>query len=334
MENGKMSSVQHVDEVRARGGRAVYADFFRQLFTLRQQEWGNVWGYLLVAPALILYLVFQAWPILRGLFMAFSDYRWIIRETHGLAGFNGVANFVEMWRDETFWKSLVTALKYTAMYLPTTIFLALFVAVMISKVRNSTLAAFHRVVSYLPVILPISVAMVVWRNIYHGEWGYLNYFLKNVVGIEKPPNWLGSPKWAMLAVVIPSVWKSFGHQTLLFLIGIYNINRELYEAASIDGAGGWGQFWYITLPSLKPIFTIILVLSAGVASATVEMMILFGTGGGPAESVLTTGLYLYRVAFRIGDMRMGYAAAMSLVLGIIGMILSGVVFKVLRTEKA
>jgi ABC-type sugar transport system permease subunit len=329
-----MSDVQHVDEVRAQGTRAVWADFFRQLLTLRQQRWGNAWGYVLVAPALILYLVFQAWPILRGLFMAFSDYRWIIPETHGLAGFNGVANFVEMWNDATFRKSLVTALKYTGLALPSTILLALFVAVMISKVKNSTVAAFYRVVSYLPVILPVSVAMVIWRHIYHGQWGYLNYLLKNVIGIANPPNWLGSPKWAMISVVIPSVWKSFGHQALLFLIGIYNINRELYEAASIDGAGGWGQFWYITMPMLKPIFTIILVLNAGIASATVEMMILFGTGGGPAESVLTTGLYLYRVAFTIGDMRMGYAAAMSLVLGIIGMILSGVVFKVLRTERA
>jgi ABC-type sugar transport system permease subunit len=329
-----MSNVQHVDEVRAQGTRAVWIDFFRQLFTLRQQRWGNAWGYVLVAPALILYLVFQAWPILRGLFMAFSDYRWIIPETHGLTGFNGVANFVEMWNDATFRKSLVTALKYTGLSLPSTILLSLFVAVMISKVQNRTVAAFYRVVSYLPVILPVSVAMVIWRHIYHGQWGYLNYFLKNVVGIANPPNWLGSPKWAMISVVIPSVWKSFGHQALLFLIGIYNINRERYEAASIDGAGNWGHFWYITLPMLKPIFTIILVLNAGIASATVEMMILFGTGGGPAESVLTTGLYLYRVAFTIGDMRMGYAASMSLVLGIIGMILSGVVFKVLRTERA
>jgi multiple sugar transport system permease protein len=217
MENGKMSSVQHVDEVQAQGARAVYADFFRQLFTLRQQKWGNAWGYLLVAPAVILYLVFQAWPILRGLFMAFSDYRWIIPETHGLAGFNGLANFVEMWRDETFWRSLVIAIKFTAMTTPFTVLLALFVAVMISKVRHATLSSFYRVVSYLPVILPVSVAMVVWKNIYHIDFGYLNYFLKTIVGIEKPPNWLGSPKWAMLAVAIPTIWKSFGHQALLLL---------------------------------------------------------------------------------------------------------------------
>jgi ABC-type sugar transport system permease subunit len=332
-----MSNVQHVDEVQAQGTRAVWSDFFRQLFALRQQRWGNPWGYLLVAPAVILYLVFQAWPILRGLFMAFSDYRWIIPETHGLAGFNGVANFVEMWNDKTFWESLVTAFKYTAYTTPATVLLALFVAVMISKVKSRPLASLYRVVSYLPVILPVSVAMVIWRNIYHYQFGYLNYFLESVVGIAEAPNWLGSPKWAMLAVVIPSIWRSFGHQALLLLIGIYNINPEMYEAASIDGAGGWAQFLYITLPSLKPVLTLILVLYSNIASATVEMMVLFTTGflgGGPGASVLTTGVYLYNTAFSIGDMRMGYAAAMSLVLGIINMIFSAVIFKTLRTERA
>ena len=121
---------------------------------------------------------------------------------------------------------------------------------------------------------------------------------------------------------------------VLFLIGIYNINTEQFEAASIDGAGGWAKFRYITLPMLKPIFVIVLVLSAGVLGTTVEVLVLFDTGGGPAESALTTGLYIYRTAFSVGDMRMGYAAAMSLVLGLLGMLLSAVVFKLLRTERA
>jgi ABC-type sugar transport system permease subunit len=329
-----MSQAQRADEMENKKVGAALFDIWEKLQDLRHQRWGNLWGYFLVAPALILYLIFQAWPVLRGLFMAFSDYRWIIRETHGLAGFNGVANFVEMWKDETFWRSLGIALRYTAFYLPLNLCLALFVAVMISKVKRPGLSAFYRVVSYLPVIIPVSVAMVVWRNIYDRQFGYLNYFLKHFIGIQDPPNWLGSPKWAMWAVMLPSVWKSFGHQALLFLIGMYNINGELYEAASIDGAGGWGQFWYITMPLLKPIFTLVLVLNAGVASAAVEMMVLFGTGGGPAESMLTTGLYIYRTAFTIGDMRMGYAASMSLILGLIGMFLSWSIFKLLRTERA
>ena len=334
------SDVTRIDEVQAQGARAVYTDFYRQLGALRQEKWGNPWGYVLVAPAVILYLVFQAWPILRGLFMAFSDYRWIIPETHGLAGFNGIANFVEMWNDKVFWRSLGNAFKFTLMTTPVTLLLALFIAVMISKVRQRRLSAFYRVVSYLPVILPVSVAMVVWKNIYHLDFGYLNYFLKTVLGIQNPPNWLGSPQWAMIAVAIPTIWRSFGHQALLLLIGIYNINPEMYEAAAIDGAGGGAQFWYITLPNLRPVIVLILVLYANVASATVEMMVLFAGGflggvtAGPAEAVLTTGLYLYRVAFTLGDMRMGYAASMSLVLGIINMVFAAIIFRTLRTERA
>jgi ABC-type sugar transport system permease subunit len=314
--------------------RSALAEFIYQIRTLRSQKWGNLWGYVFVAPALLLYLIFQAWPIVRGFYMAFSDYRWIIPSTHGWSSFNGLANFKEMGSDETFWKSLGIAVKFTLVYVPATLLLALFVAVMISKVKNARLAGFYRVVSYLPVILPVSVALVIWRSFYHNEFGYLNYFLKSTLGVHKPPNWLGDAHWALWSVLIAAVWMTFGHQALLFLIGIYNINTEQFEAASMDGAGGWAKFRYITLPMLKPIFVIVLVLSAGVLGTTVEVLVLFDTGGGPAESALTTGLYIYRTAFSVGDMRMGYAAAMSLVLGLISMLLSAVVFKLLRTERA
>ena len=87
------------------GAGAVATESLREFGRLRQQKWGNLWGYLFIAPAVILYLVFQAWPIFRGLFMAFSDYRWIVPSTHGWAGFNGLANWVEMAQDGTFWHS-------------------------------------------------------------------------------------------------------------------------------------------------------------------------------------------------------------------------------------
>src|SRR5687767_1770267 len=146
--------------------RSTWAEFRHQIGTLRSQKWGNLWGYVFVAPALLLYLIFQAWPIIRGLYMAFSDYRWIIPATHGWSSFNGLDNFTEMWADETFWKSLGIAIKFTLVYVPATMMLALFVAVMISKVKNAKLAGFYRVVSYLPVILPVSVALVIWRSFY------------------------------------------------------------------------------------------------------------------------------------------------------------------------
>jgi multiple sugar transport system permease protein len=326
------SGAPSVDEVREQGAGAVAAQFVRELFSLHRQEWGNLWGYVFIAPAVILYLVFQAWPIVRGLFMAFSDYRWIVPATHGWAGFNGLENWIEMFQDRTFWKSFWIAVKFSLMVTPLTLILALTTAVLISHVRNNFLAATYRVIAYLPVILPISVAMLVWAKLFDVRFGYLNVMLQGI-GIENPPNWLGSSAVALYAMVLPTVWARFGSWTMLFLIGIYGINREVYEAARVDGANGWQQFLRITIPLLKPVFVLVLVLGSGVVSATEESMILFGgTSGGPAEAALTTGVYLYRIAFIHGDMRMGYAATMSLFLGLVNMLVTLIVFKTLRTE--
>ena len=324
---------QHVDDVRSQGRAAVFGAFLQEIIHIREQKWGNLWGYFFIAPAIILYLIFQAWPILRGLFMAFTDYRWLIRDTHGFAGFNGVANWAEMFGDDTFWRSLGIAFRFTAQFLPLTLILSLFVAVMISHIKSAKAAAVYRVIAYMPVVLPAAVAMLVWARLYHPQFGYMNVMLKSL-GVANPPNWLGSPKWALIAMTIPTIWKQFGYWTLLFLIGIYNINTEIYEAAVVDGANGWQQFTRITVPLLKPIFTLILVLGSGVVSATVESMALFGdTSGGPAESALTVGVYLYRTAFIHGDMRMGYAASMSLFVSLINMIITFVVFKTMRSER-
>jgi ABC-type sugar transport system permease subunit len=239
-----------------------------------------------------------------------------------------------MFQDATFWSSFGIALKFSLMVLPATLVIALFAAVMISKVQNGIAAGVYRVIVYMPVILPISISMLVWAKLFDVKFGYLNVLLQNI-GVANPPNWLGSPAIALYSLVLPSVWARFGSWTLLFLIGIYNINREIYEAAVVDGANGWQQFLSITLPLLKPVFTLVLVLGSGVVSATEESMIMFkGTTGGPAEAALTTGVYIYRIAFINGDMRMGYAATMSLFLGLVNMLITGVIFKSLRTERA
>jgi len=328
------SDMHKVDDVRAQGGAAVLKALAGEIAGLRGQAWGNLWGYLFIAPAVILYLVFQAWPILRGMFMAFSDYRWLVRETHGLAGFNGLANWVEMFSDSTFWSSFLISLRFSLMFLPITLAVSLFTAVMISKVRHAVAAGTFRVIAYLPVILPISISMLLWVKLYDPQLGYLNVFLQSL-GVEHPPNWLGSPSSALYAMVLPTVWARFGSWTLLFLIGIYGINREIYEAAIVDGANGWQQFRSVTVPLLKPVFALVLVTGSGILSATEESMILFaGTAGGPGEAALTTGVYAYRVAFIHGDMRMGYAATLSLFLGLVNMLITFFIFKALRTERA
>jgi ABC-type sugar transport system permease subunit len=296
----------------------------------RAQRWGNPWGYVFIAPALILYLVFNVWPIIRGLAMAFTDYRYLVPGSEW--AWNGISNFQEMFtNDAQFWPSFGISVEYTLLSFPSNIVLSLVVALLISRIRNTYLAGAYRIIAYLPVILPISVALLLWNQLYNYQFGYFNLILHSIFGVQNPPNWLGDPAWALPSIAAAGVWKEFGSNTLLFLVGIYAINREVYEAAAIDGAGALQQVWSITLPLLRPIFVLIIVLNAGILGATEQALIM--TNGGPQNATLTLGLYIYQQAFQFGDLRLGYAAAMSLLLGLIHMVLSGITFKVLRTER-
>jgi len=313
----------------ARSGnlRALLREYRRA----RTQRWGTLWGYVFIAPAVSIYLVFNVWPIFRGFAMAFTDYRYLVPGSEW--SWNGVSNFREMFaHDGQFWPSLGISAEYTILSFPSNLLVALAVALLISRIRNSYLAGTYRVIAYLPVVLPISVALLLWNQLYNLQFGYFNLILKDAFGVQAGPNWLGDPGWALPSVAVAGLWKDFGANMLLFLVGIYAISRELYEAAAIDGAGALQQIWSITLPLLRPIFVLIIVLNAGIFGATEQVLIM--TNGGPQHATLTLGLYLYQQAFQFGDLRLGYAAAMSLFLGVIHMVASGVAFRVLRTERS
>lgn len=289
-------------------------------------------AYFLVAPAFFFWLVFNVYTMLRGITMAFQDYRFLYPETaSSLNSFNGIDNFVEMFDDGMFGASLVVSLKYTAIYLPASIILPVIIASLIAQVTSERLASFLRVIIYMPAVLPIAAAMLLWRKLYDPQFGYLNVVIGALVGHKVNILWLGRGL-ALPSIAIASLWKGLGYNTLLFLIGIYGINRELYDAAAVDGCTGIKSWWYVTLPLLKPIFTLILVLNVGILGVTEQAMIM--TNGGPGDVTTTTGLFLWRVAFLYGDMRMGYAAAIALSLGLISAVLSALVFKVMRTERA
>ncbi len=288
-------------------------------------------GYLFIFPALALYITFSAYPLIRGVAIAFSDYRYLIPDHHP---FNGLENFREMVGDPVFWDAFGRSIYYTAIYTPLNIGLALLIAVLIAKVVNPLEAATYRVISYLPVVLPIAVALLLWKQLLHPQFGYLNYFLREILGMANPPAWLADANWVIPTMAVAAAWKTMGQNILLFLVGLYNINNELYEAASIDGANGSAQFRHITLPLLKPTFTVVLVLAAGVLGTAEESLILFGrTQAGPQNAGMLVGRYSYDIAFYLGDMRWGYAAAINLTMGIISMIMAGAIFKLLRSGR-
>lgn len=278
-------------------------------------------GYLFIAPALLLYLTFNIWPLIRGILMAFTDYRFIYPDTRW--EFNGLENFVQLFESRKVQEAAIVSAKYSLIVVPAVLILSLFTAILISRARRGS--SFYRWTVYLPTILPVAVSFLMFRQMYAPNFGLINSLLRGI-GVENPPHWLGEVSTALPAVGAAHLWIIFGFPTLLFLIGIYNIGAELYEAASLDGASRWQQFLFITLPLLKPTTAMVLILVVpGVFGVTDPMLIL--TQGGPQGSTQTLGYYLYDIAFVRGDLRLGYASSISLVVSLITAALVALVFR-------
>jgi len=304
----------------------------------RFRSLGDGSGYLFVLPTLALYVLFSVWPVIRGFALVFTDYARTHPDTTRFIWFD---NFVEIFGDEMFWQSLRHTLYFMALFAPTTIIVALVIASLIASVRGAKLAGFYRVMIYFPVILPISVAMMLWSHVFNESFGWINIVLQELFGvpIESLPHWNSDPALTMPVTVVAVAWRHVGQNILLFLLGIYSINREIYEAAEVDGATPVQCWWYVTLPLLKPVFVIILVLTVKFFGITQEPMIMwggagaaYGGSGGPGKRAFTLGLYSYNVAFMYGDLRWGYAAALSLVAGVIGLAVAAIIFRCLKTE--
>jgi ABC-type sugar transport system permease subunit len=312
--------------------RSNAAAWWQALRGLRQEAWGDALaGYLFVGPAVLLFFTFNAYPVLRGLMIAFSDYRYLIP---GHQPFNGLDNWTEMVGDVVFLESLGRSFEYTLIYFVMNFGVAFMAAVLISQVHQQREAGAYRVIAYLPVILPIAVAVLVWKQLLSAEFGYIPYLMKLWFGANAP-DFLRNPLWTVPVLAIVTAWKTMGTNVLLLLVGLYNINQELYEAAAIDGAGWWRRLFHITIPLLRPTFTIIFVLAAGVLGGGVEeSLVWFGlSDAGPEGAGRLMGRYAYEVAFLLGDMRWGYAAAMNLTVGLISMILSALIFRALRSGR-
>lgn len=311
--------------------QAASGSWLQALRGLRHERGGEgLAGYLFIGPAVLLFIVFNAYPLVRGVVMAFSDYRYLIP---GHAPFNGIDNWREMMGDATFWASLQRSLQYMAIYVGASFVLALVVAVLITEVKSQREAAIYRALVYLPVVLPIAIAVLIWKQLISPEFGYIDYFLREVLWFDSVPDMIQDPRFTVPVLATISIWKACGTSILLLLVGLYGINSEIYEAASLDGAGWWRRLFTISIPLLRPTFAIIFVLGAGVLGMVEESLVFFGmVDAGPAAAGRVVGRYAYETAFLQGDMRWGYAAAMNLTVGMISIVISLVIFRILRSE--
>jgi ABC-type sugar transport system permease subunit len=211
--------------------------------------------------------------------------------------------------------------------------LAFFVAVLITEIRGSREAGMYRAIVYLPVVLPIAIAVLAWKQLANQDFGYIDYLLRKVLRVPGAPDFTHDPVWIVPLLSTIAVWRAAGSSILLLLVGLYNIRTDLYEAAELDGAGWWRRLVSITIPLMRPSFAVIFVLGAGVLGAVEESLIYFGVSdAGPGAAGRLIGRYAYETAFLMGDLRWGYAAAMNLTIGVISMIVSALVFRILRTE--
>ena len=276
-------------------------------------------GLLFISPWLFGFLVLGVFPIFYTFFLSLTRYSGL-REPIPI----GAGNYQRMAADPLFWKAVSNTLYYTALAVPLGVIVAMTLAlVMNQKIREVSI---YRAIYYLPSILPVFAISFIFVVFLNPGYGLLNYVLTSVG--SRSPNWMGDPAYTKLALVMIAQLGA-GQYALIFLAGLKGIPFELYEAASIDGAGPIRKFFNITLPLMTPVilYDLIIGLSLGLQIFT-PAFILTGGGeraAGPDNSLLTIVYFIYRQAFQFGQM--GYAAAVSVVLFAISLILAAIVFR-------
>jgi len=269
----------------------------------------KIWEIILfIGPSLLLLLIFTVLPVITSLFLSITDFNAYSFLDWSKTNIVWIQNFIDVLHDDLFWKAVFNTLYAFILAYPLTIFFSLLFAFLLNR-EETYFKNFFRLLIYLPSVTSTIAIAVVWSWILNPKYGLLNWFL-GLFGIP-PQEWLSNTRWAMLAVVALVVWKAIGPNMLLFIAGLQGIPEELYESAEIDGANRWQQFWYITLPGLRPVLLFVSVmLGIGYLQLFEEPYML--TGGGPLNSTLSIVLYLYQKGFKAFEF--GYASSVAFIL--------------------
>jgi multiple sugar transport system permease protein len=272
----------------------------------------------LLSPALLAIVAFFFLPVLAALALSVTDFDIYALADPDNLRVVGLDNYARLLADPAFRVALGNTAYFVVIAAPLSIAVSLGAALLVNA-RLARFPALYRTVFFLPVVTTLVAAAVVWRYLYHPRFGLLN---RGLAWIGLPPvDWLGDPAWAMLAIVLMTVWKNFGFNMVIFVAGLRSIPPRLYEAASLDGAGAGATFFHVTLPMLAPTMTFVALMTViGHFQLFAEPYVM--TQGGPGDSTLSVVLLMYREGFRWWNL--GYAAATAFVLFAIILALSGV----------
>ncbi len=239
--------------------------------------------------------------------------------------YTGLTNYEKLIQDRYFLKSLLNTGIFLVIHIPLQIGVALFLALALNE--RIRFRAFFRGAFFLPVVVSGVVVTIMWQQIFALETGVLNRLLI-AMGFGRV-GWLTDPNWAMPSIAIMATWKNVGLYVILFLVGLQSVPRHYYEAASLEGANRWQQFWHITLPAINPTLFMVVVLSTiGGFSLFIEPYIM--TNGGPLNSTLSAVLYIYKQGFFY--YHMGYAATLGLTFAFLILLVVAIQRKVIEQE--
>ncbi len=289
------------------------------------------YGFML--PLLVVKVVYTFWPIVFGIYLAFTDYniisppKWV-----GLRNFAelfGLGAFAGRGPDPDFWYGLTNSLKYL-LVVPIIQIFSVALAMLVN--RQIPAIGFFRTAYYVPVVTSFAVVGLMWGWMYNA-FGPINFILTrlHLMNPANPSSLLTNPTTALLALMFVTLWKGIGYYMVLYLAGLQSIDRNLEEAALIDGANRAQVFWNITLPGLRPVILVCSLLST-ISAIKVFDEIFVMTGGGPAGSTYTAMFFVYSAAFQ--NFRYGYAAAAGLVVAVVSLLFGMVNFRLTRGGNA
>ncbi|MDQ0954934.1 multiple sugar transport system permease protein [Streptomyces phaeochromogenes] len=273
---------------------------------------------LFIAPAMLGFLVFLLWPTLRGIYLSFTRFNLLTP-----AEWVGLDNYVRMVKDPIFWDSLTVTVEYVFINIGLQTVSALAIAVLLQRLTQS---AVLRGIVLTPYLMSNVVAGIVWLWMLDTQLGIGNEIIAGL-GFDRIP-FLADETWAIPTIALINVWRHVGYTALLLFAGLQAIPNDMYEAAKVDGASEWRMFWRITMPLLRPVLAVVLIMTV-IGSFQVFDTVAVTTAGGPANATNVLQYYIYGAAF--GRFQFGYASAMSVALLVV---LSAITFVQYRLTRA
>jgi multiple sugar transport system permease protein len=284
-------------------------------------------GYLFLLPLLAFLLVYQADPILRVLWLSFTNFRYLYPDG---TRFVGLAQYIRAVQDPILWQGLAQAAEFTAIFIPGGVLFPVFLAILLDRVRNGTISGVYRSLLYIPALIPGPLVFVLWSWIYNPSQGLLNWLLidgLHVASYSHPPLWLGNDVLFIPCIAVMEWWWGLGYHTIFFSVGLSTISSELYEAARIDGAKEWQIALRITLPLLKPMLLIMLVLRLSTAMGVLVEYLILGH-----DTFHPWTVYMYNLAF-LNAQPMGYASAIGWIGTLVMLVVALGMYYFLRPER-